>query len=54
MLSVFGGGRSQWKTGEHLIEKYAEEKPYGMPLTMGAFLLGAFSTGGYPPTAGIL
>lgn len=49
-LFLVAGG-VKWKTGEHLIEKYAEMSRR-MPLTMGAFLLGAFSMVGIPPTAG--
>lgn len=49
-LFLVAGG-VKWKTGEHAIEKYAELSRR-MPLTMGAFLLGALSMVGIPPTAG--
>ena len=49
-LFLVAGG-VKWKTGEHLIEKYAE-LGNRMPLTMGAFLVGALSMVGIPPTAG--
>lgn len=49
-LFLVAGG-IKWKTGEHLIEKYAEIGRK-MPLTMGAFLIAAFSMVGLPPTAG--
>lgn len=44
-------GGIKWKTGEHLLEKYAG-LGRKMPLTMGAFLIAAFSMVGLPPTAG--
>jgi len=49
-LFLVAGG-IKWKTGEHLIVKYAE-LGRKMPLTMGAFLVAAFSMVGLPPTAG--
>lgn len=49
LFSVAGGVK--WKTGEYRIEKFAELSRQ-MPLTMGAFLLGALSMVGIPPTAG--
>ncbi|MGI6145282.1 MAG: complex I subunit 5 family protein [Peptococcia bacterium] len=49
-LFLVSGG-IKWKTGEHLIAKYAELGRKA-PLTMGAFLLAAFSMVGLPPTAG--
>lgn len=44
-------GGVKWKTGEHMIEKYAGMSRQ-MPLTMGALLLAALSMVGIPPTAG--
>jgi multicomponent Na+:H+ antiporter subunit D len=49
-LFLVAGG-VKWKTGEHDIAKYAEMSR-SMPVTMGAFLLGALSMIGIPPTAG--
>lgn len=49
-LFLIAGG-VKWKTGEHSIYKYAE-MCRKMPLTMGAFLIAAFSMVGLPPTAG--
>ncbi|MDD4047416.1 MAG: monovalent cation/H+ antiporter subunit D family protein [Clostridia bacterium] len=49
-LFLIAGG-VKWKTGEHRIEKFAELSTR-MPLTMGAFLIAAFSMVGLPPTAG--
>lgn len=49
-LFLIAGG-VKWKTGEHSIYKYAEMSKK-MPLTMGAFLIAAFSMVGLPPTAG--
>jgi multicomponent Na+:H+ antiporter subunit D len=44
-------GGVKWKTGEHLVAKYAGMSRQ-MPLTMGALLLAALSMVGIPPTAG--
>lgn len=49
-LFLVAGG-VKWKTGEHLIAKFVG-MDRRMPLTMGAFLIGAFSMVGIPPTAG--
>lgn len=47
----FIAGGVKWKTGEHLIERFAGLSKR-MPLSMGALLITAFSMVGLPPTAG--